>query len=447
MFVDLVGSTKLAHALEPEEFAEVLLSYQRVTDAAARRFGGTAARFVGDGVLVLFGWPQARQTDPEGAVRAALQIHAELGKKRGTQEAPLQARIGIATGTALVGDLVDERIPQSNTVIGETPHLAARLQGLAGPGETVVGESTQTRVTALFECHALGRMKVSGFDAPVNAYRVTREREVADRLSRLVREDATPLIGRGKALEVLRSKWREAGNGRGQIVLISGEAGIGKSRLMLAQRTDEALGPHRIVTYHCSPFHQQSALFPFLTHLGRWSGINEADTAPERRAKIADRVAALLSPEQFELLISLAVPGESQAGASEAVSEQDYWVILREIFRATLRNYATDAPLLLHFEDIHWIDPSSRRVLKSMVKVFAELPVLLVLSHQPGADTSYFKGTHVTRLPLHALPVAEAHKMVSVVGTDAIEPEVADLIVQKTNGVPLFIEEYTAAIL
>lgn len=447
MFADLVGSIELSRTLDPEDVAALTVRYQLIVEAAAKRFGGHISRFVGDGVLVLFGWPEARENDPERAVRAALDIHAALADDALTDTVPLRCHIGIATGMVMVGDVAARNIAQSDAVFGETPNLAARLQTLAGPAETVISESTWRCVSDWFACRSTGQTNLAGFVEPVRSFRVMRPRDLSERLKRTDQPKPCRMIGRDAPLATLREKWNLAKSGKGQIAVVSGEAGIGKTRLMFEQRADDTLGPHTIVFYHCSPFHSHSALYPFITHTEHWCGILDTDSPTLRREKVAHRVGDNLSAEQFDLLMSVLAPTREHEAQFANTTEQDFWQGLFDIFLSNLKRYSKEAPVLMHFEDIHWIDPSSLKVVRSMIAAFAELPVLCVLSHRSDMRTDFLKGPHVTHLTLEGLEEEDARDLVDAVkGNDVLEPALVDGIVQQTNGVPLFIEECTAAI-
>jgi class 3 adenylate cyclase len=261
MFCDLVGSTALASCLDPEDLREVIGAYHRCVAETIGRYEGFVAKYMGDGVLVYFGYPQAHEDDAERALRASLAVIAAVDQLDCPEK--LKVRIGLATGLAVVGDLIGSGAAQEQAVVGETPNLAARMQALAGPDETVIPENTRRLVGNLFEYECLGEVEVKGFSAPVTAFRFLRESQVGSRFEAL-RTGETPLIGREEEMELLARRWAQAKAGRGQVVLISAEAGIGKSRLAEAFRLSLEGEPHTRLRYFCSPHHQDSALFPFI---------------------------------------------------------------------------------------------------------------------------------------------------------------------------------------
>lgn len=445
MFVDLVGSTRLAHKLDPEDLLALTLKYQdRVFDCVGR-LGGHVARVVGDGMLVLFGWPAAQEDAPARAIRSALAIHEALPRIRSTHQ--LQCRIGIASGLVVVGDVAAKGITQSNAVFGETPNLAARLQEMAEPGGTVASSSTRQSAEGLFTFRSIGQRSLAGFETPVEAFVVTGENTTTPQHHRRPARIRAPLVGRRAQLAALMEKWDLAKRGQGQIVSLTGEAGIGKSRLLHAQRRSDRLGANITICYHCSPFHKQSAFYPFIEQTERWCGIGRSDTMAEREGKLRERVAGLLDAAQTELLVAIVAPGAQSEDMLATLSEQRYRKGLLDVYLALLRAYASQQPLLLHFEDIHWIDPSSRAMIKSLARELAELPVLLVLSHRPDPKANFLTGRHISRLQLEALSASDAKAIVrAAMGDETLDDALVDEIVSHTNGVPLFIEEYTSTI-
>jgi len=297
MFCDLVGSTALSSQLDPEDLREVIAAYHRTVTEVIAGFDGFVAKYMGDGVLVYFGYPQAHQDDAERAVRAGLGVIEAIGRLD-VKSVDLQARVGIATGLVVVGDLIGEGSAQEQSVVGETPNLAARLQALAEPGTVVIAAGTRRLVGDLFECRDLGGVEVKGIAAPVPAWQVLRPSAVASRFEALRGSALTPLIGREEEIDLLLRRWVRAQAGDGQVVLISGEPGIGKSRITAELERRLGAEPHIPLRYFCSPYHQDSALFPFVDQLGRASGF-----APD------DPPAAKV--EKLEALLARAAPADA----------------------------------------------------------------------------------------------------------------------------------------
>ena len=365
MFCDISGSTALSTRLDPEDLSAVVRAYQSTVRATIARFGGFIARYVGDGVLIYFGWPEAHETDAESAVRAALAVIAAISQSPVHGE-KLSIRVGIATGLVVVGAPIGEGDARQQTAIGETPNLAARLQGLARPNNLVIADSTRIQVGSLFDLEDLGARPLAGFAEPQRAWRVIGESSAASRFEAL-RSDTTPLIGRDEEFELLLRRWQQAKAGDGRVALISGEPGIGKSRLTAALSDDIRGQPHRRLRWFCSPHHQDSSLYPTIAQLERAAGFARDDSPEAKLAKARD----LLSPggpgdDDFELLAELlSLPN---AAADLNLSPK----LKRErLFEALLRQLSelvkTD-PVLAIFEDAHWIDPTSRELLDLMVE-------------------------------------------------------------------------------
>ena len=402
---------------------------------------------MGDGVLAYFGYPQAHEDDAERAVRAGLAV-VEAVRKMPTPET-LQVRTGLATGLAVVGDLIGSGAAQEQAVIGETPNLAARLQALAGPDEIVIPENTRRLVGNLFEYESLGDFEVKGLAAPVTAFRVLRESDIGSRFEAL-RTGETPLIGRDEELELLSRRWAQAKVGRGQVVLISAEPGIGKSRLAEAFRLSLENEPHTRLRYFCSPHHQDSALFPFIGQLERAGRFEREDTPAARLEKLEALVAGDAPAEGDVQLVAelLSVPLGGRYSALELTpqrkKEKTFEALLRQ-----LSGLASRQPVLMIFEDLHWGDPSSRELLDLSVEQIARLPVLLVATFRPEFQPPWIGQPHVTALSLRRLGRNESEELVSaLVGNSAALPsELLDDIIERTDGVPLFLEELTKAVL
>jgi class 3 adenylate cyclase len=289
--------------MDPEDLREVIAAYQKCVAETVQRFGGFVAKYMGDGVLVYFGYPQAHEDDAERAVRAALELITAVAALE--TRAPLQTRIGIATGMVVVGDLIGSGSAQEQAVVGETPNLAARLQGLAMPGSLVIAETTRHQLGHLFDLHALGLQPLAGFAAPQRAWRVLGEGGTVSRFEAL-RSAAAPLVGREEELDLLRRRWERAKTSEGRVVLISGEPGIGKSRLTAALSEAIEGEPLTRLRYFCSPHHQDSALYPFIVQLERAAGFARDDTAIQKLGKLRGLLASgARGDDEIELLAEL----------------------------------------------------------------------------------------------------------------------------------------------
>ena len=368
-FCDLVGSTALSARFDPEDLRELIGAYHHAVAAAVAGFDGFVAKYMGDGVLIYFGYPQAHEDDAERAVRAGLGI-IDAVARLDVQSVKLQARVGIATGLVVVGDLIGEGSAQEQSVVGETPNLAARLQTLAEPDAVVIAAGTRRLVGDLFEYRDLGTVEVKGIAAPVPAWQVLRQSVVASRFEALHASSMIPLVGRDEEMELLLRRWARAKDGAGQVVLLSGEPGIGKSRIAAALQ-DRLRGESHIgLRYFGSPHHRDSPLHPFIAHLEETAGIAREDLPETRLAKLQ---GLLLQSEQsatetFALLadlLDLPIEGGDLAPAVESQRKRalTFRALLQQLDRLTRRE-----PVLVLFEDVHWIDPTSRDLLGQIVE-------------------------------------------------------------------------------
>ena len=301
MFCDLVGSTELSSRFDPEDLREIIAAYHRTVAKIVAGFDGFVAKYMGDGVLAYFGYPSAHEDDAERAVRAGLDLIDAVGRLD-VKSVELQARVGIATGLVVVGDLIGEGSGQEQSVVGETPNLAARLQAVAEPNAVVVAAGTRRLVGDLFECRDLGAVEVKGLARPVPASQVLRPSAVASRFEALRGSSLTPLVGRDEEIDLLLRRWARAKTGDGQIVLISGEPGIGKSRITASLEERLQAEPHIRLRYFCSPYHQDSALYPFIDQLARAAGFVRDDPSASRLEKL-EALLALAAPSDEDLAL------------------------------------------------------------------------------------------------------------------------------------------------
>ena len=311
MFSDLVGSTALSARMDPEDLREVISAYQKCVAETVQRFGGFVAKYMGDGVLVYFGYPHAHEDDAERAVRAGLELVAAVGAL--TTHAPLQTRVGIATGLVVIGDLIGSGASQEQGIVGETPNLAARLQGVAEPNSVVIAEATRKLLGNLFELDDLGKKDLKGIAGPVRAWAALRQASVEGRFEAFHASGLTELVGREEELDLLLRRWSKAKTGEGQVVLLSGEAGIGKSRLTAALLERVASEPHTRLRYFCSPQHTDSAFYPIISQMERAAGFAHGDTAQTKLDKLDAVLAQSFTPCQgaalFAEMLSLANDG------------------------------------------------------------------------------------------------------------------------------------------
>jgi class 3 adenylate cyclase/tetratricopeptide (TPR) repeat protein len=446
MFCDLVGSTALSARFDPEDLREVIGAYHRCVADAVTRFAGFVAKYMGDGVLVYFGYPEAHEDDAERAVRSGLGLIDAVGRLD-VKSVELQARVGIATGLVVVGDLIGEGSAREQSVVGETPNRAARLQALASPGTLVVDAGARRQIGGLFELEDLGAQPLAGFAVPQPAWRVIGESGVVSRFEALRAASFTPLVGREEELDLLLRRWWQAKAGEGRVVLISGEPGIGKSRLAAALR--ERLEGEELtrLRYFCSPHHQDSALYPFIAQLERAAGFEREDPVEEK----LDKLEALLAPgardrDETTLVAELlSLPNEA---ATLNLSPQRKREALFEALLHQFEAVARARPVLMVFEDAHWIDPTSRELMDLTIDRVRRLPVLLVVTFRPEFQHGWGGQPHVTMLALNRLGERDVTALVrELAGNAPLRSEVVEEIVERTDGVPLFVEELTKAVL
>ena len=447
MFCDLVGSTALSGRMDPEDLREIISAYQTCVAETVQRFGGFVAKYMGDGVLVYLGYPQAHEDDAERAVRAGLElVQAVGGLKSG---APLQTRVGIATGLVVVGDLIGSGAAQEQAVVGETPNIAARLQGVAQPNTVVIAESTLKLLGNLFDLQDLSALDLKGIGSPVRAWAVLRPASVESRFDALHAGGLTELVGREEELETLLRRWSKAKTGEGQVVLLSGEAGIGKSRLTAALLEGLANEPHTRLRYFCSPQHTDSALYPIIGQMERAAGLAHGDTAQVKLDKL-DAVLAETSTRIEDVAIfaeMLSLPNDGRYSAIALTPEQRRQRTL-EALTKQLAGLASQNPVLMIFEDAHWVDPTSLEVFGRTVDQIKTLPVLLIVTFRPEFDAPWAGRSHVTSLALNRLGEREAAAIIArIIGDNDFPADVTAEIVERTDGIPLFVEEMTKAVL
>jgi predicted ATPase len=413
------------------------------------RNGGFVAKYMGDGVLAYFGYPQAHEHDAERAVRSGLSLVEAVPKLATAAGSPLQVRVGIATGLVVVGDLIGSGEAQERGVVGETPNLAARLQAIAAPNTVVIAEGTRRLLGNLFELEDLGCAALKGIAGSVRAWAALRANPVESRFEALHASGLTALVGREEETELLLRRWVRAKSGEGQAVLISGEVGIGKTRLTAALM--ERLGdePHTRLRYFCSPQHTDSALYPIIGQMERAAGLVHEHT-PQAKLDKLDMVLAQTSGSAQDAALfaeMLSLPNDGRYPALDLIPEQRRQRTL-EALTAQLAGLANQHPVLMIFEDVHWIDPTSLEALNRTVDRIKTLSVLLIVTFRPDFNAPWMGQSRVTSLTLNRLGEHEAAAIISrLVGNKGLPADVIAEIVERTDGIPLFVEEMTKAVL
>jgi len=455
MFCDLVGSTALSTGMDPEDLRDVIASYQSRCSAAIRHYDGFVAKYMGDGILVYFGYPRAHEDEAERSVRAGLDIveaMAELNAAlRRPPEVELTVRIGIATGPVIVGDQIGEGTASETAVVGETPNLAALLQALAQPNQIIVSAATRAMLGDHFDLEDLGAYELKGFAEPVPAWRVLSAREVESRFAATRAGSSAALVGRQEEMGLLLRAWDSSCRGRGQVVLIQGEAGVGKSGLVESLR-ETAGKDHVWVAIRCSPFHTASAFHPIIEHLKRVFGWQPEDTAQQHLAKLEAGLGgfkALPLSESVRLfadLMSVTEPEDRYPRLSMTAQQQRDATL--DAIVAWLIELADGTPVLMAWEDLHWADPTTLETLGLLIEQTPTAALLVVATYRPELTPPWPQRSHMIPITLNRLERSEVETMVGhLAGGRPLPGEVVDYIVAKAVGVPLYVEELTKTIL
>ena len=447
MFSDLVGSTALSARMDPEDLREVISGYQKCVAETVQRFGGFVAKYMGDGVLIYFGYPQAHEDDAERAVRAGLELVAAVSDLK--THAALQTRVGIATGLVVVGDLIGSGASQEQAIVGETPNLAARLQGVAEPNSVVIAESTRKLLGNLFELEDLGTKDLKGIAGPVRAWTALRPSSAESRFEALHASGFTELVGREEELELLLRRWSKAKSGQGQVVLLSGEPGIGKSRLTAALLERLGTDPHTRLRYFCSPQHTDSAFYPIISQMERAAGFTHGDTAQTKLDKLDAVLAQSFTPCQGAALFAemLSLANDGRYPTLELDPQQRRQKTL-EALTAQLAALLQSQPVLMTFEDVHWIDPTSLEALNRAIEQIRTLGVLLIVAYRPEFEPPWIGQPLVTALTINRLGEREITALIDgVIGNEPLPTDIRQDIIERTDGIPLFIEEMTKAVI
>ena len=448
LFVDLVGSTALSARRDPEEMHQIVRRYQNAVTGEVARFGGYVAKFMGDGVLAYFGWPTTHEDEAERAVRAAMAAVAAVAELRTGDGEALAARAGIATGLVVVGDMIGHGTAQEASVVGDSPNIAARLQAMAKPGQVLIADSTRRFVQSTFELVALGSRPLKGLEQPLDVFAVRRERSSDSRFETRAGRHLRPMVGRHQELMLLRERWAEVQGGEGHCVLLVGEAGIGKSRITRALLDVVTRPDAAVLRFQCSPYHLDSALWPVIQQM-----MVAIKMAPEDPPNVKlDKIDAFLRRHngQIETTLPLVasllgVAYDDRYGpldlSPQAQRDQTLAALAGQFMGLARRR-----PTLIVMEDMHWTDPSTLEFIHLVLDRIEGHRILLLLTSRPDGQPSLAGHPYVTRLVLNRLGRAAVEAMTAAIeGSDMLSEEVRHEILARTDGVPLFVEELTRA--
>jgi len=445
MFCDLVGSTALSLDLDPEELRDILRSYHDTVAAEVTRFDGHVAKYLGDGVLAYFGWPRAHEHEAERAVRAGLAAIEAVNILPTQPGVVLSARVGIATGLVVVS----EKAAHEESAVGATLNLAARLQSSAAPNTIVIDPATRRLIGELFEYEDLGTIDAKGFAHPIHCYKVIGQSRIENRFEALRPSALTPLVGREEEMQFLLRRWEQAKSGVGQVVMISGEPGIGKSRIVatLLQRIEGE--PYTRLRYFCSPHHRDTALYPIASQIERAAGLERDDEPAVKLTKLEKLFAAGSNgPEDHRLVAELLRLPDTERYPALSLNPQQRKQKTFDTLLRQLDALAARQPVLDVFEDVHWIDPTSHEALDRTIERIRQLRVLLVMTFRPEFVPPWTGQPNVTMMTLNRLDRRDGAALIErVVGGHRLSPEIVKEIVERTDGVPLFAEELTKAVL
>ena len=446
MFVDLVSSTEMASRLDAEDMRNVIIGYQNTVAGVVGRYDGLVAKFMGDGVMCYFGWPRAGEDDAERAVRAGLAIIESVRSIKAPDGIALATRIGVATGVVIVGDLIGSGPAQEAAVVGETPNLAARLQGIAQPNQIVLPSETQRLLGNTYQLTSIGAQELKGVGAPVEAFVVEGETSVESRFAARQSGTLSPIVGRDREIELMLERWTQARSGQGQMVVVNGEAGIGKSRITKAVIDAVAKDYHTRITYQCSPYHTDSAFYPVIQHLAFAAGFAPAD-GPDTRL---DKLEALLGQDNDTLKLVAAMMGLNESarlGALEVSPAQQRAHTMKALAKLLVAQ-SRDRPVLLVYEDLHWIDPTSLELLDLLLDAITDQKIMILATARPSFEHIFGGHPIVTRFSLNRLGKGQIAAIVAkLTDNKPIPDEIMEVITNRTDGVPLFVEELTKTIL
>ncbi|GAB5439481.1 adenylate/guanylate cyclase domain-containing protein [Falsiruegeria mediterranea] len=449
MFADLVGSTDLASRLDPEDVRDAITLYQKAITDVTNKFGGHVAKYMGDGVLCYFGWPRANEDDAERAARAGLEMVTALAPLTAPNGEPLVARIGIATGLVVVGDLVGEGGAQEEAVVGETPNLAARLQGIAAPGQVVISGTTQKLLSNSLDVEHIGSHDLKGISDPVDVYAVHGEHSAGADSSLKDTGPTNRMIGRDNEVSLLMDRWTRAVDGEGQVFLLSGEPGIGKSQIGAGLQQELAKQGADTLTLQCSPYYSSSPFYPVIGCFERIAGFDRDDSAEKKLDKLEALLLPVLGDDAravtlLAAMLTLPLDRFPPLGLEPLRQKELTIAAIVDFFAAT----STSSASLVRFEDAHWCDATTLEMLTALVQRAETIPVLMLITYRPEFQPPWLSYGNVTVFTLNRLGRRDSLSIIAeVTGSRSLPDEIVAQILAKTDGIPLFVEELTKTIL
>lgn len=448
MFCDMVGSTALSSRFDPEDLSTIVLNFLECCTNTAQRYDAHIARYMGDGLLVYFGYPQARENDAERAVRVALEIIRNVKTLEPLPGVSVSARVGIATGMVVGGESIGEDTSRESVVMGDTPNLAARLQEQAEPNTVLVSEVTKRLAGSMFTYHDEGTHSFKGFIKPIRIFKVAGQQHVDSRFNSAHENALLPLIGREHELALVLARHTQACNGEGQVVVISAEAGLGKSRIARAAVDAITSQQQRVISLQCSPYYDQSALYPIEQYLIQASGIQSSDIADDSYRKLKEELTHCceFEEEYLGVITQMFGLGQQQHPDIHSMPAQQRHAKLMDALNTYLLNLSEQLPLVVLIEDTHWIDPTSRTLLELLIESIEYKRVLIIATERPNGNDQHFDSPITSRLKLNRLSRPEVKRMIASIAEEvALSNDVMNEIAGKTDGVPLYIEELTKA--